>query len=93
MNYYILKVIIRYVKCLKFFVYCVLKYIDYFFMEEILKKLIYFIFDLFDKNENLYDDIISILEYIYQKYIVYIFGEKVEVLERKVFGGDVFINE
>ena len=46
-----------------------------------------------DKNENLHDDMISILEHIHQKYIAHTSGENAEVTERKVFGGDVLTNE
>lgn len=48
---------------------------------------------MLNKNENLHDDIISILEHIHQKYIAHTLGGKAEVLERKVFGGDVLTNE
>ncbi|XP_065925165.1 uncharacterized protein [Magallana gigas] len=93
MNHHILKVITRHVKCLKSFAHCVPKHIDHPFMEETSKKSTHFILDLLDKNENLHDDIISILEHIHQKYIAHTLGEKAEVLERKVFGGDVLTNE
>lgn len=36
---------------------------------------------------------ISILEYIYRNYIFYIVEEYFFVIRKKVFGGDVFINE
>ena len=48
---------------------------------------------MLDKNEYLHDDIIRILEHIHQKYIAHTHGENADVLERKVFGGDVLTNE
>lgn len=51
------------------------------------------ILDLLDKSENKNEDMISILEYIYCNNIFYIVEEYFFVIRKKVFGGDVFINE
>lgn len=51
------------------------------------------ILDLLDKSENKNEDMISILEYIYCNYIFYMVEEFFFVIRKKVFGGDVFINE
>ncbi|XP_062572276.1 uncharacterized protein LOC134234243 [Saccostrea cucullata] len=93
MVHHILKVLTKHVGCLKPFTECVPKYIAHPFIEQTSKRSTYFILDLMDKNENLHDDMISILEYIHQKYIAHTSGENAEVIERKVFGGDVLTNE
>lgn len=58
-----------------------------------LIKFDFVILDLLDKSENKNEDMISILEYIYCNYIFYIVEEYFFVIRKKVFGGDVFINE
>ncbi|XP_062577634.1 uncharacterized protein LOC134239465 [Saccostrea cucullata] len=93
MVHHILKVLTKHVGCLKPFTECVPKYIAHPFIEQTSKRSTYFILDLMDKNENLHDDMISILEHIHQKYIAHTSGENAEVIERKVFGGDVLTNE
>lgn len=62
-------------------------------MKEFVEKLNFVLLDMLDKSENKFEDMIIILEYIYVNYIVYIDGENLVVIKKKVFGGDVFINE
>lgn len=93
MIFYILRVVIKYVECFKLYEVCLLKYIDNFYIEKIFKKVKFFIVDFFDKSENKIDEMIFILEYIYENYIVYIEDDLLIVIEKKVFGVDVFINE
>lgn len=57
------------------------------------RKFDFVVLDLLDKIENLSEDMIFILEYIYINYIVYILDDNLKVIEKKVFGEDVLINE
>ena len=66
MNHHILKVITKHVECLKPFAHCVPTHICHHFIEQTSKQSSHFILDLLDKNEDVHDDIISILEHIHQ---------------------------
>lgn len=57
------------------------------------RKFDFVVLDLLDKSENKSEDMIFILEYIYMNYIVYILDDNLKVIQKKVFGGDVLINE
>lgn len=86
-----MKKIVKYVVCFKKYVLYLLEVIDYFYRVEMFRKFDFVVLDLLDKSENKSEDMIFILEYIYMNYIVYILDER--VIQKKVFGGDVLINE
>lgn len=86
-----MKIIVKYVVCFKKYVLYLLEVIDYFYRVEMFRKFDFVVLDLLDKSENKSEDMIFILEYIYMNYIVYILDER--VIQKKVFGGDVLINE
>lgn len=85
MIFHILRVATKYVDCLKPYEACLPKYIDHPHIEETSKKTKFFIDDLLDKSENKTDEMISILEHIYD--------DPPTVIEKKVFGGDALTNE
>lgn len=86
-----MKIIVKYVVCFKKYVLYLLEVIDYFYRVEMFRKFDFVVLDLLDKSENKSEDMIFILEYIYMNYIAYILDER--VIQKKVFGGDVLINE
>lgn len=88
-----MKIIVKYVVCFKKYVLYLLEVIDYFYRVEMFRKFDFVVLDLLDKSENKSEDMIFILEYIYMNYIVYILDENLKVIQKKVFGGDVLINE
>ena len=58
--FHILKVVTKYIDCLKPYEGSVPKYLDHPHIEETSKKTNYFIVDLLDKSENKSEDMISI---------------------------------
>lgn len=76
-------VLVNYIGCLKKYKNCLFKFILYFYLEELFRKLDFVIFDFLDK---------SILENIYINYILRIDDDNLLVIKKKVFGGDE-INE
>lgn len=88
-----MKIIVKYVVCFKKYVLYLLEVIDYFYRVEMFRKFDFVVLDLLDKSENKSEDMIFILEYIYMNYIAYILDENLKVIQKKVFGGDVLINE
>lgn len=88
-----MKIIVKYVACFKKYVLYLLEVIDYFYRVEMFRKFDFVVLDLLDKSENKSEDMIFILEYIYMNYIAYILDENLKVIQKKVFGGDVLINE
>lgn len=86
-------VLVNYIGCLKKYKNCLFKFILYFYLEELFRKLDFVIFDFLDKSENKVEDMISILENIYINYILRIDDDNLLVIKKKVFGGDVLINE
>lgn len=88
-----MKIIVKYVACFKKYVLYLLEVIDYFYRVEMFRKFDFVVLDLLDKSENKSEDMIFILEYIYMNYIAYILDDNLKVIQKKVFGGDVLINE
>lgn len=86
-------IFLNYICCLKKYKNCLFKFILYFYLEELFRKLDFVIFDFLDKSENKVEDMISILENIYINYILRIDDDNLLVIKKKVFGGDVLINE
>ena len=93
MIYHIIKTATRYISALKELKSCVPSYIKHAYLEESSKKSKYVVLDLLDKSENKSEDMISILEHVHENYISHTEGENLQVIKKKVFGGDVLTNE
>lgn len=91
--FHILKVVTKYIDCLKPYEGSVPKYLDHPHIEETSKKTNYFIVDLLDKSENKSEEMISILEHIHENYIAHTEDDPPTIIEKRVFGGDVLTNE
>ena len=91
--FHIMKVLVKYVPCLKKYDGCLPKWLPNAHIAETSKKTDYAILNLLDKSENKSDDMISILEHIHEHYIPCTQGESPSVIQKKVFGGDVLTNE
>ncbi|XP_021373030.1 uncharacterized protein LOC110463019 isoform X2 [Mizuhopecten yessoensis] len=89
--FHIMRVLVKYVNCLKKYECCVPKYLQHPFLKETSQKSDFAILDLLDKSENKTEDMISILENIHDRYIPH--DAENSVIKKKVFGGDVLTNE
>jgi hypothetical protein len=93
MIYHIIKTATRDIPALKDLKKCLPSYIKHAYLEESSQKSKYVILDLLEKSENKSEDMISILEHVHENYISHTEGENLQVIKKKVFGGDVLTNE
>lgn len=93
-SHHVQKVLVENINCLNKFDKITPQCIEHQHMDDYRKKSEYFLIDLYDKNESKNEDMIDILSDLQQKCIPFMEnGDKKNVIERKVFGGDVLTNE
>lgn len=93
MAFHIMRVLTKYVDCLKEYSTSIPDHISHPHMKETSNMSKFYILDLLDKSENKSDEMISILEHVHENYIPHTDEQPECVIEKKVFGGDVLTNE
>ena len=94
--FHVQRVLVENIKCLEIFKKVLAPYIVHSHINDFRKKSEYFLIDLHEKNESKNEDMIDILTDLQKKCVPYTdttLQDKNNVVERKVFGGDVLTNE